>query len=200
MMKKTSIKAAILALASVTLVNCSPADNSQAKADSAKAVKTVVKKIEPKTTVKKTSKALVPLEDQYPVYTANYYKDDKLVNKYIDQLVAIEGTVLDLKSGVDQRPIYQLQLSGDVNKTLWVGSLVKVIGTSVKKGQTLRVLGFFDQTQKASEQLAKLTKDDVYLIGFCFHNQHSGLPIYLNKWMKHCIAWQNNQTVENLRK
>jgi hypothetical protein len=181
----------------MVLANCSPAPQDQSnniKVESKGQSKAV------ENTAAKPEIEIEPLvKDEYPVYTANYYNEGKLINKYMDQEVAIEGTLLDTKPGPDGRPIYQLQLSGGVDKTLWVGSLVKVVGKGIEKGQTLRVLGFFDQTSKEPDYIGKLTDDDEYLIGFCFHNQDTGLPVYLNKLMHRCIQWQNNQPVDGLK-
>jgi len=125
----------------------------------------------------------------FATFNKKYYKDGKIIEKYLGDVVAVKGQVIAEKPGPSGKPIFEIQLDDIANKTLWVGSLVKMLEGSLKPGDRVDVLGFFDETKNEQQYMAKLTEDTEYLIGFCFNVHKNGLPIYFTQWLGRCMDW-----------
>jgi hypothetical protein len=129
----------------------------------------------------------------YATFNDTYYQQGKLIDKYMGDIIAVQGKVIDEKPGPQEKPIFQIELSGKVQRTIWVASLVKMLPNTVKKGETINVLGYFDETAKETTYMAQLAKTPEYVLGFCFQVENSGLPIYFSEWMSRCVDWENGK-------
>jgi hypothetical protein len=136
-----------------------------------------------------------------PLVTYNdaYYKDGKFALQHMDKQVAVEGVVTQIKDGPEGRPILQLDLTGNVDKKLWVGSLTDN-KDEIKIGDKLRVMGFFDKTVMETEYMSKISKDLEYLLGMCFYDVGSKRPMFFHKWMKECMAWEEGTLKDKISK
>lgn len=131
-------------------------------------------------------------------YTANYYQDSELKEKYYGRWAAIEGTIIKIEDGPKDNPIFQLKLAGDSKRELWIASLVEIDETMVKVGSQLKVLGLFDKTKDEPEYIAKLSENKDYLLGFCFYDTESGRPMYEKRLMRYCLDWENGKRLPKL--
>ena len=130
--------------------------------------------------------------EPYHTFTQTYYKDNKIIDKYLGDLVAVKGKVLKIEKGPENKIIFQVKLD-NVDRTLWVATIMNVLENAIKVGDKTRILGFFDETKLEPQYVAKISKDKEYLLGFCFHIDNSGLPIYHNGFMHRCVDWENGR-------
>lgn len=142
-----------------------------------------------------SSHASVPHEEEskmspFATFNQKYYQNDQFVTEYWSDVGAISGEIIKREPGPSGRSILHIKLKG-VDKHVWVGTINKIIENQLKVGDNIDVLGFFDETAKETQFMAKMTDDKEYLIGFCFNVHETGLPIYNTKLLHHCIDWES---------
>lgn len=140
---------------------------------------------------------LPPIE-KLITYTQNYYQGSQLKDNYFGKWGALEGTVIKIEKGPEDRPILQFQLSDGVEKKLWVASIVKISEDMVKVGSKLKMLGMFDKSAEEPQYMAKLSQDTDYLLAFCFYDVNTGRPMYVPRMMKSCQDWENGKRLRKL--
>lgn len=130
--------------------------------------------------------------EAYHTYNQTYYQDNQIIEKYLGDLIAVKGKVLKIEKGPENKVIFKIKLDG-LDKTLWVATIMNVLENAIKIGDNARIMGFLDETEKEPQYVAKLSQDREYLLGFCFHIDNSGLPIYFNRFMSRCVQWENGE-------
>lgn len=148
------------------------------------------------TTIAKTSSG--EKLEPYVTYNQTYFNDNQIIDKYVGDLVAVKGKVLKIEKGPESKIIFQIKLDG-LDKTLWVATIMNVLENAIKVGDHARILGFLDEPIAEPTHVYKITKDKAYLLGFCFHLDDSGLPIYYNPFMKLCVQWENGEPFKELK-
>ena len=127
--------------------------------------------------------------ESFHTHNQTYYQDNKIIDKYIGDLVAVKGKILKIEKGPENKVIFQLKLDG-VDKSLWVATIMNMLENAIKVGDDARIMGFLDETKQEPQFVAKLSNDREYLLGFCLHIDNSGLPIYFNSFMARCFNWE----------
>lgn len=137
--------------------------------------------------------------EAYHTHNQTYYKDNKIVDDYIGDLISVKGKVIKIEKGPDSKVIFQIKLDG-LDKTLWVATIMNVLDDAINVGDNARVMGFLDETKKEPQYVAKISKDIEYLLGFCIHMDNNGLPIYFNQFMSLCVQWENGEPFKEVSK
>lgn len=131
-------------------------------------------------------------EELFPTYNATYYSGNVFSEQYFEHVGAVTGKIISIEPGPEGKLILELELT-DVEKKLWVATINKILEGQMIVGNTIDVLGFFDETQKEQQYMAKITDEKEYLIGFCFNVHETNLPIYRSHLLHHCLAWEQGK-------
>ncbi|BDX07685.1 hypothetical protein [Planctobacterium marinum] len=122
-------------------------------------------------------------------FNSEYYDEKGFKEQYIGHVGAVTGKIINQEPGPDNRNLLQIQLE-DTSQTTWVASVTELSEGQLEVGDSIDVLGFFDETLKEPEYVAKVSKDVEYLIGFCINVTDTELPIYNPYMLHHCLAWE----------
>ncbi|NJA06882.1 hypothetical protein HC024_14295 [Methylococcaceae bacterium WWC4] len=136
--------------------------------------------------------------ERYPVANSAYFDGTGVKSAADGKLVAVEGKILRIASGPQEKPMYQLSLTQSANRTVWVGNVMFDKETKLPIGTVVRVFGYLQRVKDDDTWTKAVSFDDHHILGFCFLNTTTQMAIYLPNGIKQCEAWQNGQTPEQI--
>ena len=126
----------------------------------------------------------------FVTFNEKYYDENGFKSRYLGKAGALSGTVIEIEKAANDTFIFQLALEKSENK-LWVGFLVRFSEQPISIGDNIAVLGYFDESEKEPEFIAKLSDSKEYLLGFCMIEKRLGLPIFYKELLPKCMEWEN---------
>lgn len=131
--------------------------------------------------------------DKHPPFVSfndKYYDDNGFNTRYLGEVGALSGKIVKIEKGPNDKLIFQLELEKTDFK-VWVALLPQISEEEISEGDDITVLGFFDESEKEPEFIAKLSESKEYLLGFCLIEKIIGLPIFYKELLPQCMDWES---------
>lgn len=126
-------------------------------------------------------------------------KIEKNIDGWRGKVLGFTGLVEEIHVAYQEKPSVRILLPNPNpdRKFLWVSSLVKLEGSDLAVGNTIRVVGYLDRLPP-DDITAEYNHTGYHLLGFCMVNQEKKKGYFLPVAIIQCERWQSGDSPETL--
>ena len=135
--------------------------------------------------------------EAFPVGNTLYFPQGTVDVRFVDKLVALQGAVVAIEKGPQEKPLFRLELAG-VPASVWIASLVDLDNQDLGSRTNVRVLGYLRRVTDRDTALTAVTQDRYFVLGFCFVLEETERAAFLPAGVRQCEGWQTGKTAEEL--
>ena len=137
--------------------------------------------------------------EPYPVSNVKYFTNGEFDTTYVQQLIAVEGRIINIAPGPVGKPLLEVALSHPVNRNIWIAGLIANDHALLKVGHSVRVLGYLYSADASDIEIASVTTDKHFVLGYCIADFTNGKSLYLPDGIEDCRKWESGASAEELR-